>query len=133
MDTGDRLYGADGNDSMGGYTGDDIVDGGNGDDMVYGGDGTDQVYGGPGADEISGGLGNDRVDGGPGGDEFREPLRKRAPLAAVRGDRNGQAGRILDRVAVGIGGRHGGPAVEIELAWLAQVHLREPATDFLAD
>ena len=73
----DKLYGGDGDDTIKGFNGDDSIVGGNGEDTLFGGPGKDDlqgegcndiINGGKGSDTIHGGTGDDQIEGGPGND-----------------------------------------------------------------
>ena len=59
VNTGNWLWGLDGNDTLSGREGDDKLFGGAGDDSLDGGDEDDTLEGGPGADVLTGGRGAD--------------------------------------------------------------------------
>ncbi len=65
---GDRIQGAEGDDSIWGNDGNDRIEGGAGNDHLYGGAGNDILTDSFGIDVLNGGDGNDVVAGGPGPD-----------------------------------------------------------------
>ena len=66
--TGDSLYGYEGNDVLYGGEGKDYLNGGKGNDGLYGYEGDDLLYGVEGNDHLQGDEGNDRLNGGAGND-----------------------------------------------------------------
>ncbi|XZN89999.1 MAG: calcium-binding protein [Microcoleus sp.] len=77
-ESGDIVYGDEGNDRIEGRGGDDLLYGGAGNDFLSGGAGQNGLLGGPGADTLQGGESADGVNGnagndvifGAGGDDF---------------------------------------------------------------
>ncbi|MEG5046757.1 calcium-binding protein [Microcoleus sp. B4-C1] len=77
-ESGDIIYGDEGNDRIEGQGGDDLLYGGLGNDFLSGGAGQNGLLGGPGADTLQGGESADGVNGnagndvifGAGGDDF---------------------------------------------------------------
>ncbi len=69
-DGNDTLDAAGGNDTLSGDAGDDALYGRSGADVLTGGDGNDTLYGGQGADVLDGGAGDDQLAGGTGGDTY---------------------------------------------------------------
>jgi len=67
-ETGDTIFGGEGNDTVRGLAGDDSIEGGNGNDLLTGGSGDDVLLGQVGDDTLLGGAGNDTLDGGAGED-----------------------------------------------------------------
>ncbi len=67
---GDRLYGADTNETIRGAKGVDTILGRGGVDKLYGGDGADIIRGGNGADKLFGDIGNDKLYGASGRDSL---------------------------------------------------------------
>jgi Ca2+-binding RTX toxin-like protein len=59
----DQLWGREGNDTLAGGTGNDILRGDDGHDLLLGGDGNDLLYGGFGQDTLIGGDGDDWLYG----------------------------------------------------------------------
>lgn len=64
----DRLYGGYGNDFIVASGGDNFIDAGSGNDEVRTGNGNNTIYGESGDDVLSSGSGNDRIFGGAGND-----------------------------------------------------------------
>ncbi|WP_299774128.1 hypothetical protein [uncultured Pseudoteredinibacter sp.] len=69
LNSGDNLFGLDGNDQITGLDGDDTIDGGGGWDALYGGEGNDTILGQTGFDELHGGQGDDVLNSGNGKDK----------------------------------------------------------------
>ena len=68
LETGEKFWGTDGNDTIAGGEGNDTIGGGNGDDSLSGNGGNDRIMASHGDDQVSGGEGNDRLWGGNGND-----------------------------------------------------------------
>ena len=68
LETGEKFWGTDGNDTIAGGEGNDTIGGGNGDDSLSGNGGNDRIMASHGEDQVSGGEGNDRLWGGNGND-----------------------------------------------------------------
>ena len=68
LETGEKFWGTDGNDTIAGGEGNDTIGGGNGDDSLSGNGGNDRIMASHGDDKVSGGEGNDRLWGGNGND-----------------------------------------------------------------